>query len=121
MRRFLVISIPIVTIALFVLIMLSENYLKMPLRGDDDVPSSIDAIRKEIEDDNWTNARIKTDNLSSAWGKVVKRVQFSAEKDELDGFYINIARLKGAIAAQDKSNALIELNEAYEHWENIGK
>lgn len=121
MRRFLVISIPIVTIALFLLIMLSENFLKKPLTGDDDIQASIDAIKKDIENDNWSEAGKKTEQLSGTWDKIAKRVQFSAEKDEINGFYMSIARLKGAVAAQDKSDAYMELNEAYEHWENIGK
>lgn len=121
MRRFLVISIPIVTIALFILIMLSDNFLKKSLSTNDNIPVSIESIRKEVIKDDWAEANKKTDQLSNAWDKVVKRVQFSAEKDEINGFYKNIARLRGAIAAEDKSDALMELYEAYEHWENLGK
>lgn len=121
MRRFLVISIPIVTIALFVLIMLSDNVLKNSLHNDDNIPFSIDSVRNEIEEDDWTEANNRAQQLTNAWSKVVKRVQFSAEKDEINEFYKNLARLKGAITAQDKSDALMELNEAYEHWINLGK
>lgn len=121
MRRFLVISIPIVTITLFILIMLSDKYLKKSLSTNDNIPLSIESVRTEIEDDNWTEANKKTDQLSNAWDKVVKRVQFSAEKDEISNFYKNIVRLQGAISAKDKTNAFMELNEAYEHWENLGK
>ena len=121
MRRFLVISIPIVTISLFILLMLSENYLKNSFGDDDNVPLSIKDVRIEIENGNWDQAKIKTELMSNAWDKVVKRVQFSAEKAEIDGFYVNIARLYGAIDAKDTSSALMELNEAYEHWDNIGK
>lgn len=121
MRRFLVISIPIVTVALFILIMLSDKYFKKSLSNDDNIPVSIDLVRKEIEDDNWKDAHEKTNQLSSAWDKVAKRVQFSAEKDEINDFNKSIARLRGAITAKDKSNAFMELNEAYEHWVNLGK
>lgn len=121
MRKFLVILIPAITIALFLLIMLSDNFLKNPLTNNDNLPLSIESIRKDIEAENWSDAGVKVENLSSVWDKVVKRVQFSSEKDEIDSLYVNIARLKGAIAAKDKSSSLMELNEAYEHWENIGK
>ncbi len=121
MRRFLVISIPIVTIVLFVLIMLSDMVLKNSFYTDDNIPVSIDSVRKEIEENNWEEANSKTLQLTTAWNKVVKRVQFSAEKDEINGFDKNLARLKGAIAAKDKSDAFMELNEAYEHWVNLGK
>ena len=121
MRRFFVTFIPIATITFFILIMLSENYFKMSPNDDSNVPSSIEALKKEIENDNWQEASVKADNLLKVWDNIVKKVQFSAEKDEIDCFYVNIARLKGAIAAKDKSNSLIELSEAYEHWEKIGK
>ncbi|NLJ57281.1 MAG: DUF4363 family protein [Tissierellia bacterium] len=121
MRKFFVISIPIFTIVLFILIMLSDKVLKNSFSNDDNIPFSIESIIIEIENDNWAEAKNKTDLLSSAWDKVVKRVQFSAEKDEISGFYKNIARLRGAILAKDKSNAFIELNEAYEHWQNLGR
>ena len=55
------------------------------------------------------------------WDKVVNRVQFSAERNELDDLSMSIARLKGAIQAQDKPTGLTELSEAYEHWKNLGK
>jgi hypothetical protein len=121
MRRFFVIFIPVATIALFILIMLSENYFKMSPNNDTNVPSTIETLKKEIGDENWQEASIQVDNLLHMWDDIVKRVQFSAERNEIDGFYISIARLKGAIAAKDKSNSLIELSEAYEHWESIGK
>lgn len=121
MRRFLTIAIPIVSIALFILIMLSDNILKKALTNNDDIPKSINLIIKDIEEDKWSEAKDKTDQLSVSWQKVVKRVQFSAEKDEITSLDKNIARLRGAIMAKDKSNAFIELNEAFEHWENLGK
>lgn len=121
MRKFLVITIPIVILTLFILVMLSDKHFKNPITGNDNIPLSIEEIRKEIEKDNWAETIKKTDNLSNAWDKVVKRVQFSAEKDEIDGFNKSLARLRGAITAMDKSNAFMELNEAYEHWENLGK
>jgi hypothetical protein len=121
MRRFLTVAIPIVSIGLFILIMLSDNYLKKPITNNDDIPSSINSIIKDIENDDWSEASSKIDQLSASWQKAVKRVQFSAEKDEINSLDVNIARLRGAIMAKDKSSALIELNEAYEHWENLGK
>jgi len=121
MRRFIVITIPIVTLALFILIMLSDKFLKKSLSNDDNIPVSIESIKAEIENDDWEEAGNKTQQLSNAWDKIVKRVQFSAEMDEINEFYKNLARLQGAIEAKDKSNAFMELNEAYEHWKNIGR
>lgn len=121
MRKFFVIAIPIVTLIIFTLIMLSDIVLKKPLTGNDDIPGSIQQLIQEVNNGSWDKAENKTNDLEKAWKKVIRRVQFSAEKDEINSFEVNIARLKGSIMTKDKADAIIELNEAYEHWENLGK
>lgn len=121
MRKFLVITIPIVTLAIFILIMLSGGILKKPISNDDSVPDSIHQIIYEVESENWKDAEIKTDQLSALWKKIVRRVQFSSERDEINAFSSNIARLRGTIHARDKSGSFAELYEAYEHWDQLGK
>ena len=120
MRKFLVITIPIVTLSLFILIMLSSSLLKGSLGKDDNIPKSIQLIIQDIDSENWEDANNKTDKLSTTWEKVVKRVQFSSERDEINSFSTNIARLRGAIMAKDKSSSFAELNEAYDHWKELG-
>lgn len=121
MRKFLVVAIPIVTLAFFVLLMLSGNILKKPLGKDDNIPEAIDLIIKDIQSEDWESASEETENLSNAWKKVVRRIQFSSERDEINLFDTSIAHLRGAIMAKDKTNSIIALTEAYEHWEGLGK
>lgn len=121
MRKFLVASIPIVTLLFFVLIMLSGNYLKRPFGNDDNVPMAIQIVMEDVNSGRWQEAYENTEKLSNAWEKVIKRVQFSSERDEINALSTSIARVKGAISAQDKSSALIELNTAYEHYNGLGK
>lgn len=121
MRRFLVIAIPIVTLVFFVMVMLSGNILKQSLVGDDNIPQSIETTIQAVNHENWEAANQNTANLNRVWDRVVTRVQFSSERDEINAFSINIARLRGAIQAKDKSIALTELSEAYEHWKELGK
>ena len=121
MRKFLVVTIPIVALVSFILIMLSGGVLKKPLGKDDSIPESIQLIIQDVESDNWEGANNKTENLSNAWTKVVKRIQFSSERDEINSFHASLARLRGAIMAEDKSASYMELSEAYEHWEGLGK
>lgn len=121
MRKFLVISIPLFLIALFILTMLSDKYLKHSFNDNDDVVYLLDTVAKEVNEEDWNKAKSSTEKLRSAWVMVVKRVQFSAEKDEINGFFRNLARLEAAIATNNKDNALMELNEAYYHWESLGK
>src|SRR5665648_49028 len=118
MRKFMVIALPIVTLVLFVMVMLSSNILKQPLGNDDNIPQSIETVVQDINHENWEAANQNTENLNRVWDKVVTRVQFSAERNELDDLTMNIARLKGAIQAKDKAGGLTELSEAYEHWKS---
>jgi uncharacterized protein YfkK (UPF0435 family) len=121
MRKFLVISIPIFSLILFVLIMLSGGILKQSFRKNDNIPEAIQLVIQDIQSENWERAMENTENLSDTWKIIVKRVQFSSERDEINSFNSNLARLKGAIISNDKSSSLMELNEAYEHWEGLGK
>ena len=121
MRKFLVITIPITTLTIFILIMLSSSTLKHASRNEDNIADSIQSIIQDIELENWDNANYKTDKLKLTWDKVVKRVQFSSERDEINSFSTNIACLHGSIKAKDKSNSYSELNEALDHWTELGK
>ncbi|KAJ50113.1 putative Mrr-cat superfamily restriction endonuclease [Clostridium tetanomorphum] len=121
MRKFLVISIPIVTLVFFIVVMLSGNYLKRPLGKDDNVPESIGIVMENVNKEEWKEAYKNTEQLYDAWNKVIKRVQFSSERDEINALSASIARIKGAVSAQDKASALIELNAAYEHYNGLGR
>ena len=116
----MVVAIPIVALALFVAIMLSGNFLKYPLGEKDNIPELVRVIINNINDEKWEQAKTNTDKLSEAWRRIVNRVQFSSERDEINGFSMNLARLRGAIMAKDKANSFSEISEAFEHWKELG-
>jgi len=120
MRKFIIIVLPILTLVLFLMIMLSSDVLKQSLVGDDNLPQSIQTVIQDINQDNWEAADKNTDKLNAVWDKIITRVQYSSERDEINDLSMNIARLKGAIQAKDKSIGLTELSEAYEHWKSLG-
>lgn len=120
MRRFLVISIPIVILGLFIVIMLSGNQLKKPMGETDNIPELVQILIDNINDEKWEEAKSNTDKLGVAWSRIVRRVQFSSERDEINGFSMSIAKLRGAIIAKSKANSLSALFEAYEHWNELG-
>lgn len=120
MRKFLVVTIPIVALTFFILIMLSGSLLKRALGNDDNIPEAIQLIIQDIDLENWGAANDKTEELGATWEKVIKRVQFSSERDEINSFSTNIARLRGSIKAKDKSSSYSELNEALDHWNELG-
>lgn len=121
MRKFIVISIPIVTLIFFILIMLSNNFLTKPLGKEESISQEIEKVIEEVKNERWEEASIETDRLKDTWMRVVKRIQFSSERDEINSLNVNIARLRGAIMVKDKASALMELYEAYEHWNDLGK
>ena len=121
MRKFMIIALPIVTLVFFVMVMLSGDLLKQPLGKDDNLPQSIEAVIQDVNHENWEAANQNTDKLEKVWDKLVTRVQYSSERDEINDLSTNIARLKGAIQAKDKSIALTELNDAYSHWKELGQ
>lgn len=121
MRKFLVMALPVLILICFVSIMLSGDFLKKSFGENDNISESIQLITQDINSDNWESANEKTDNLSDAWRKIVKRIQFSSERNEINSFDTSIARLQGAIMARDKSASFMELNEAYEHWKGLGR
>lgn len=120
MRKFLVVTIPIVTIICFILLMLSGNYLKNSFGKDDNIPELIQVITEDINNERWEAANNNTEKLDEAWNKIVKRVQFSSERDEINEFSFSLARLRGAIKGKDRASSFSELSEAYEHWKELG-
>ncbi|MDD4113375.1 MAG: DUF4363 family protein [Herbinix sp.] len=120
MRRFLIIAIPIVTLLLFFIIMISGNILKKPLGKDDNIPRSIHDIIDAVDNEAWDEADGKLRGLEGAWEKVVFRAQFGSEREEIKNITTSIARLKGAIKAEDKAGALMESYEAFNHWLELG-
>src|SRR5665648_1254387 len=86
MRKFMVIALPIVTLVLFVMIMLSSNILKQPLVGDDNVPQSIETVVQDINHENWEAANQNTENLNRVWDKVCLLYTSDAadEEDSVD-------------------------------------
>lgn len=121
MKKFLIYAGTVAVLVFFSLIMLSGNILKKPLGSDDDIPGAIENMLEAVENGAWNDASEEIGSLESAWNKVLKRIQFGSERDEINQLSKSIARLKGALEARDKSGSLMELYEAYMHWENLGK
>lgn len=121
MRKFLTFAIPIATIALFICIMLSGSLLKRPLGNKDDITLAIGELIEDVNQGSWEEVGKEVEELDKSWKQIIKRIQFSSERDEINLLSTNIARLRGAAQARDKANALIELEEAYNHWKQLGE
>lgn len=121
MRKFFVIFTPIAIVAITALIMLSGEFLKKPTGDMDNVPKYMDTITKAVQSEDWKSAEENASKLEDAWKIIVKRVQFSGERNEINDLNVSIARIKASINVQDKSAALMELSEAGQHWIGLGR
>jgi len=116
MKKFISYAIPIVTLAAFVLLMLGGNYLKKPLSPSEDVVAFVELSIEHAKVENWDMLNQDIVNIDNAWKKIIPRIQFSVERDELYNISLNVARLRGSITSEDKTSTLIELNEIIEDW-----
>ena len=121
MRKIIVAAIPIAALVLFIGIMISGNFLKKSFGKNDDMAGTIEKLMEDVSNEAWDKVAVEVDELDRAWSKVSKRIQFSEERDEINNLTSNIARLRGAVSAKDKSDALVELNDAYSHWNELGR
>lgn len=121
MRKLLVIAIPLVILSVFLAVMSSGFFLKNSIGKEQSIPQVLSSIISEVEKENWREAGIKTGQLEELWRKVTKRIQFSLGNQEIKAFNTCLSRLKGAIAARDREDSLLELYEANEHWSELGK
>jgi hypothetical protein len=119
MKKFISYAIPIVTLAAFVLLMLGGNYLKKPLSPSEDVVAFVEQSIEHVKVEKWDMLHQDIANIDNAWKKIIPRIQFSVERDEIYNISLNIARLKGSIQSDDKTSTLIELNEIIENWDEL--
>ncbi|MDU1321159.1 MAG: DUF4363 family protein [Clostridium botulinum] len=121
MRRFLVRTIPIVALSFFIAVMLSAGYMKKPRSQGENVDEFISITIEYVKNEDWSNAEKEVEKLNLAWNKVLKRVQFSSELDQINYLSESIDKAKGGIIAEDKGISLSNLTSFYEEWKNIGK
>lgn len=119
MKKFISYAIPIVTLTVFVLLMLGGNYLKKPHNSSEDVIAIVELSIEHVKIEKWDMLKQDIVNIDSAWNKIIPRIQFSVERDEIYNISLNIARLRGSIQCEDKSSTLIALNEIIEDWDEL--
>ncbi|MFU0825641.1 DUF4363 family protein [Clostridium sp.] len=121
MKKFLGYIIPIAAIAIFIAVMLSGKYLKQPFNPSEDVMSFVNAAIADVQSEDWIKVENDIYNIENAWNKIIPRIQFSVERDEIYNIGINIARLKGGLSCKDKPSILTELYELIENWNELSK
>ncbi len=121
MERWLKTLLPLAVLLLFALLMTSDWYWKQPRGPHNDVALHIERLRAAVLAEDWQQAEAAWQQLDAAWRYMIKRLQFSVERDEIRGLTLSLARLRGALQAADRNGALIELAAAEEHWQDLGR
>lgn len=121
MRKFFVIFTPIAILVVSVFIMLSAPLFKKSSSDWGNIPRRMDTITNAVLSDDWILAEQNTNELETAWKSTINRIQFSSERNEINDLSVSLARLKATITAKDKTSALVELSEAGQHWDDLGK
>lgn len=121
MKKSVRIIIPIILLGLFILAMTTGGLLKKPMSDEDDLISFIEKTEKEVLNQDWKKASTHLSDAKKAWKKVVRRIQFSAERDEINELHKTLDRTRGFIEAKDKGGAMAELAEARNIWKELGK
>lgn len=112
---------PFILLACFIAVMTTGSLLKKPLAKDDDVMLFIDNVKSDVKEEKWELAKDELEKLEKAWKKVVIRIQFSSERDEIKQLQRIIERTRGYVDAKDKGGALSDLAEAEFIWTELGK
>ena len=122
MNKFVFYLIPILTLAIFFAIMNGGLILKNSIgERDQHFLKYYADIKACIDDEKWEQAIDYCQKLKNAWNKRIPWIQFSVERDQINGIDISLARLTGYLEARDKAGALAELYEAKRHWDDLGR
>jgi hypothetical protein len=111
--------IPIIVLALFIAVMQGLYFYFTPQPVRENFPRQIETLKKDILASHWETASGDLNKLEQTWKKIIPGIQLHAEKDAIDNIKINLGRLNGSVKAKDQGNALSELGEINEHWNNL--
>lgn len=111
--------IPILFLVVSVVIMLSSGFLKNAFGGKE-IPFILDEVMVDVKNDNWNDANNKVDEIKKVYKKISILVQFSAERNEIENFYHQLAMLKGYVEAKQEGEAIATIYLLKEYWAELG-
>jgi len=120
-KRIILYGLVICSIGAIFLFSASTNYLKKPFSHDDNVQVHISNINSMVDKEDWVQAAIELKELETAWGKVVKRIQFTGEEDDIKRIYESLYRLQYMLQIKDVPGVKEELATIEFSWHDIGK
>jgi len=122
LNKFVYYLIPILTIVVFFAIMNGGLILKNSIgERDHHFLKYYADLKTCIYEERWGQAIELNQKLKDAWEKKIPWIQYSVERDQINGIDMALARLTGYLEAKDKAGALAELYEAKRHWDDLGR
>lgn len=120
-KRVVVYTAAVLLLCGFAYVLQSGEIYKRPKGTEDDVLSHMQLLFSAIEEENWEKADRTLTDLQNAWGIVLPRIQYNADRDDITRMDAQLARTRGAIKAKNKAAALTELSEAKYLWHALGR
>lgn len=121
MRKIFWYLIPVVTLAAFVWVMHSADALKKPPGNEEGVPYYLQLLKDDVTREDWDAATRHQAKLEEAWRSVIPKIQYTIEREEFNEVDRTVARVRGAVAARDKTEALVQINELESGWGELGE
>ncbi|HLN64043.1 MAG TPA: DUF4363 family protein [Symbiobacteriaceae bacterium] len=110
--------IPLVAFAFY---MNSGTLLKRPMGSNDDLEGQLHQIEQATLAGDWVQAGAAWEQAHTAFDKVERRIEVIAERDELQHFYTELHRLRGAIQAEERVTVLSQVAMLKSLFDEFGK
>jgi len=111
----------IVPLVLFALLLNSGQVLKRPMGQDDRVEGGLHAVEIAVLKGEWSTAEREWERVHIGAMNVGRRIEVAAERDELQDFYEEMARLRGSIQAQERGASLEHVSVLKALFDEFGR
>lgn len=119
--KFMYKVIPVAILSVSIVMMLSGQWLKHSIGKEDDVIKGMTMLEQAVKEEDWDAAANHVEVIDSAWRQVVKRIQFSVERERIREVDAAIVRLKAAVSVQDEKKVIEEVEFFYMIWDTLGE
>jgi len=91
------------------------------LNSTKEINKHLNLIINHVEEKKWEEARVSLDALNSTWDKQKFLLAINYAEADYSIFIDNLARIEGAIKAQDSVEAICQAEASLKLWENFRK
>jgi hypothetical protein len=99
----------ILPLLLFTFLLNTGPLLKRPMGRNDHLAESLHVVQLAVGAERWDDAGMAWQQAHVAMESISRRIEIATERDELQDFYEELARLRGSIEAHERGPALTHL------------